>query len=378
MARADPFAWARREVEISLTWPRVAPRQAVVDLAPFRGVESQAAEVRLNGTSVAQFKPERRAASLRDPAAGRGAARGRQPPALLVRGRGLTGGRGPEERRPPEARGGLLQPRRSARPTMPGSTTFSAVTRPGPSGSRTKRACPSLTWSGRPSCATRCACPRARELRFTPALCPRARAAAGVAASFRVTLQEREGQERPVWERTILGARPRHARGGRRAPGRGRTRSSASVSTWERARGDRFAWGAGRRRASWAARRRRRWSLGHGRRTRRGGGAMPAAAPGRIERAASSSSMPPGPASSARTATGAPPRPRSTASPREGIVFENAFTPAVYTLGAMASVWTSQYPDRHHSEVSLSPRACRGPPDPGRAAGARASPAPAS
>ena len=40
----------------------------------------------------------------------------------------------------------------------------------------------------------------------------------------------------------------------------------------------------------------------------------------------------------------------------EGIVFENAFTPAVYTLGAMSSVWTSQYPDRHHSEVSFSAR----------------------
>jgi len=38
----------------------------------------------------------------------------------------------------------------------------------------------------------------------------------------------------------------------------------------------------------------------------------------------------------------------------EGIVFENAYTPAVYTLGAMSSVWTSQYPDRHHSEVSFS------------------------
>jgi arylsulfatase A-like enzyme len=40
----------------------------------------------------------------------------------------------------------------------------------------------------------------------------------------------------------------------------------------------------------------------------------------------------------------------------EGIVFERAFTPAVYTLGAMSSVWTSQQPDRHHSEVSFSAR----------------------
>ena len=30
------------------------------------------------------------------------------------------------------------------------------------------------------------------------------------------------------------------------------------------------------------------------------------------------------------------------------------YTPAVYTLGAMASVWTSQPPDRHHGDVSFS------------------------
>ena len=37
-------------------------------------------------------------------------------------------------------------------------------------------------------------------------------------------------------------------------------------------------------------------------------------------------------------------------------MFERVYTPAVYTLGAMSSVWTSQYPDRHHSEVSFSAR----------------------
>jgi arylsulfatase A-like enzyme len=40
----------------------------------------------------------------------------------------------------------------------------------------------------------------------------------------------------------------------------------------------------------------------------------------------------------------------------EGVVFERVYTPAVYTLGAMSSIWTSQYPDRHHSEVSFSAR----------------------
>ncbi len=40
----------------------------------------------------------------------------------------------------------------------------------------------------------------------------------------------------------------------------------------------------------------------------------------------------------------------------EGVIFDRAYTPAVYTLGAMSSVWTSQYPDRHHSEVSFAAR----------------------
>jgi hypothetical protein len=36
----------------------------------------------------------------------------------------------------------------------------------------------------------------------------------------------------------------------------------------------------------------------------------------------------------------------------EGILFERAYTPAVFTRSAMASVWTSQLPDEHHGSVS--------------------------
>ena len=36
----------------------------------------------------------------------------------------------------------------------------------------------------------------------------------------------------------------------------------------------------------------------------------------------------------------------------EGIVFDRAYTPAVFTRSAMASVWTSQLPDEHHGAVS--------------------------
>ena len=49
-----------------------------------------------------------------------------------------------------------------------------------------------------------------------------------------------------------------------------------------------------------------------------------------------------------------PPTPEIDRIAAEGVVFERAYTPAVYTLGALSSLWTSQYPDRHHSEVSYA------------------------
>src|SRR5207245_10155587 len=51
----DGYVWARGEAELSLTWPAAAPRAAVVELAPYRGVKGQSVEVRLNGTEVARF-----------------------------------------------------------------------------------------------------------------------------------------------------------------------------------------------------------------------------------------------------------------------------------------------------------------------------------
>jgi arylsulfatase A-like enzyme len=38
---------------------------------------------------------------------------------------------------------------------------------------------------------------------------------------------------------------------------------------------------------------------------------------------------------------------------REGVVFENVTTPAVYTVGAMSSIWTSQPPDEHHGDTGF-------------------------
>jgi arylsulfatase A-like enzyme len=45
----------------------------------------------------------------------------------------------------------------------------------------------------------------------------------------------------------------------------------------------------------------------------------------------------------------------------ESIVFEQAYTPAVYTLAAMSSVWTSLQPDQHHAEGSYDAPLSRDP-----------------
>src|SRR5262249_29395268 len=53
---AEPFLWSKEEAEVAFTWPAVAARACVVDLAPYRGVRDQSAEVRLNGKVVAVLR----------------------------------------------------------------------------------------------------------------------------------------------------------------------------------------------------------------------------------------------------------------------------------------------------------------------------------
>jgi arylsulfatase A-like enzyme len=46
----------------------------------------------------------------------------------------------------------------------------------------------------------------------------------------------------------------------------------------------------------------------------------------------------------------------------EGVVFERAYTPAVFTLSAMASLWTSRLPDEHHRAAAHDDRLPAGQP----------------
>ncbi|HUL76060.1 MAG TPA: sulfatase, partial [Vicinamibacteria bacterium] len=195
--------------------------------------------------------------------------------------------------------------------------------------------------------------PPSAELRFTPELLPTARAAAG-AASFRVTVESRDGGEREAWSRVLDGRTKAVSEQAIPLPGRAGDIVRVGLAVGE-AGSRRFAWGR-------------------------------FVAP-RVLGIGGSDPLQPSPVSAADDARADPLRkslaganvllvildagraqsfgaygysrpttPEIDRIAREGVVFERVYTPAVYTLGAMASLWTSQYPDRHHSEVSFSAR----------------------
>ena len=53
---AERFAWGRRQVDVRIDWASAMPRRALVDLAPYPGIEGQAAEVFLNESRVGRVE----------------------------------------------------------------------------------------------------------------------------------------------------------------------------------------------------------------------------------------------------------------------------------------------------------------------------------
>jgi arylsulfatase A-like enzyme len=348
----SPFVWAGAEAELSFTWPAPASRQALLDMAPYQGVSGQSAEVSLNGTRIATLRLNdtryRYALALPVPAQRAGenrlrfafastsspSARDAQNPdtrQLAAAFYSLTLGAGSDA-----ALEDLLG-RDAPRP-------FSVTTLEG---------VPRLDMAGPSAVRYAFEVPSGAELRFTPGLDPAARAAASNVA-FRVTVESEGQPERELWSATIgvqdppprevvvdLGAEAgRIVRLGLHAGG--------GVA-------GRFAWGSLKAprllaRETLPAFERPLFSAAE---AARGDGLRQALA-GRnvvliILDAARAQSF--GAYGYERATT-----PAIDRMAREGIVFDRAFTPAVYTLGAMSSVWTSQPPDRHHSAVAFSAR----------------------
>ena len=176
--------------------------------------------------------------------------------------------------------------------------------------------------------------PRA-ELRFTPELHPRARAARA-AAVFGVSIAGRDGSEREIWRRRVAADEARADEVSLDLP----VSASEAATLVLRVTPD------GGRRPAWAL-----WQglrvMGDPERAIDAGaprGAGPAGVLLVILDAAGAKHF--GCYGYARPTT-----PEIDRIAADGVVYERAYTPAVFTRSSMASMWTSQYPDQHRVGV---------------------------
>ena len=348
----EPFLWSKGEAEVAFLWDKVEARVAILDAAPYRGVKQQSVEVRLNGTRVERFafNDTRHRYRIALPAAAQ------QPGDNRLRFV-FTGTASPADADPKSLDRRQLAAAFYALVSGPASDAslddLLARDAPRPFATAEETGVPSLTLVGPALVRFALRLPPGAELRFTPQLVASARAAAG-AASFRVLLEDQRAGEREIWSRVIGGVDKPLGEQVVRLPGRAGDIVRIGLAVGAAGR-PRFAWGR------LVAPR----VLGYA-----GGEPLePQPMSARDEaRADSLRKSLAGDnvlfiildAGRARS-FGSYGYPRETTPEidrlaREGVVFERVYTPAVYTLGAMASVWTSQYPDRHHSAVSFSAR----------------------
>jgi arylsulfatase len=350
----DRFLWSKGESELVFEWPQAQDRTAVVEMAPYRGVKEQAVDVRLNGTRVAHFllNDERYRYRLELPAAAQRAGDNRLR-FLFAKTAAPADAGGNADRRQLAAQFYSLTvaPRGDL-----GVEDLLRRDAPPPLAVEKEDGVPTVVQVGPSVLRYALALPPAAELRFTPRLHAAARASAA-SALVKVTLQAEGGEERELWRGQVgigspdkevavdlPGAPGDVARLGLHVAGAG---------------SDRFAW------VVWKAPR----VLGRGRPGLDvlAAGAVPYT-PEEEQKAQALRDQLRGSnvmlviLDAARAGSfgcygyGRGTTPEVDRIAQDGVVFERAGTPAVYTLGAMSSLWTSQYPDRHHAEVSYADR----------------------
>jgi arylsulfatase A-like enzyme len=345
----DSFLWSKDASELSFTWPKTEARAAVVDLAPYTGARGQSLELWLNGASLARvplsdlrhrYRFELPAAAQRE-----GENRLRFVFAKAASPADADPHNG-DKRRLAAAFYGLTVGAASD----PALLDLLGRDAPAPFAVGESKGAPTLTLVGPAAVRYAVRLPAEAELRFSPDLHPAARAA-GARASFRVTLETQAGEEREVWAQVVDARSP--------GPGEVRVPLPAAAETVARiglhVSGERFAWGtfsAPRLLGRPGAPALEPLPLSPGENARADG----------LRRDLQGSNVVLIILDAARAKEfGAygyrvPTTPEIDRVAREGVVFESVYTPAVYTLGAMASVWTSQQPDRHHSAVSFNAR----------------------
>ncbi len=339
----EPRLWSGRESELQLQLEGIATRAAVLDLTPPPGVVDQRLRVALNGSQVAELEiaPERRRYLVPLPAAAQKTGAGPARLGLRFRDVALAGNAG----------GRAAAALHSVAWTAAGDPTLLELLEPG--------APPPLALEGNPARIVQTAgalryalrIPRGGELRFTP----RTYADGGRArARFRVTLETDSGA-RQLWARDLDATMaPVEARVPLDAPSGILGRLSLEIA------GQSTAWGM------WEA-------------PRVVADEPPPSPPNRpltpseMARAAAVRGRLAGvnvlllilDAARAREfgcyGYGRATTPELDRIAREGVVFERAYAPAVYTLASMASIWTSLYPDEHGAGVEQGRKLGPGP-----------------
>ncbi len=346
----EPFLWSKGEAEVAFQWPDVAARVAILDASPYREVKDPSVEVRLNGAVVERLRlnDTRHRYRIALPAGAQRAGDNRLRFVFAATASPFDVEPGSLDRRQLGAAFYTLVTGPSSDPSLEDLLGRDA---PRPFAVGEEKGVPALTLLGPAVVRFALKLPPSAELRFTPQILPAARAAAG-AASFRVSVEAVGSAEREAWARVIDARAKDPGEQVVRLPGKAGdvVRIGLAVGS---AGSPRFAWGR------FVAPR----VLGVG-----GGDPLEPAAVSPADEARADPLR--------KAVAGAnvllivldagraqsfgsygytrPTTPEIDRIASEGVVFERVYTPAVYTLGAMSSVWTSQYPDRHHSEVSFS------------------------
>ena len=345
------FVWSRRESELSFTWPAVADRTAVLEMAPYSGVHNQTAQVSLNGTLLESLRlnDARHRYRLSLPAAAQRPGENRLRFTFGADASPAANGSaaGDQRRLAAAFYSVVVGAREDA-----GIDELLGRAAPSPfSISTDASGVPALTLIGPSVVRYALRVPKGAAFRFIPQVHPQAQAA-GESASFRVTVESVSGNERVAWSK-VIGPRDKPVEvsvplgvdagtlvrlGLHVGPAAGGTASSLSWGTWRAPR----ILGAAATTAAAAETPGARTAADQIRKGTAGGSVLLV-----ILDAARARSF-------GLYGHGGGTTPSIDRLGAEGIVFERAFTPAVYTLAAMSSVWTSQYPDRHHADVSFS------------------------
>lgn len=334
-------AWARREAQIRFGFPDVRPRAAVVDLTPYPGVPDQAVELSLNENRLARF-------GLR----ARSRLRVALPSASQRTGQNLLGFRFDRVAPPGNVHGRRLSAAvhsvAIASPDDALLATLELAGAPLAFGTGTQDSAPTLAQPAGTALAYAFHAPEAAEIRLTPTVPP---FSGPVLARVRL---ETAGSRSELWSGRLDPA----SRAGELA-------LPIAVPAGQEARLTLEA-GAGLGWIVWKAPR----LLGNGPRPRllrerptpeedRRADALRRALAGLnvvlvVLDAA-------GAAHFGCYGYSRPTTPHIDRLASEGVLFERAYTPAVYTLAAMGSLWTSLYPDEHHAETAYDAALPTGP-----------------